>query len=98
VIGATIALMRRSGFSGAGIHEILEKSGARKGSLYHFFPEGKRQIVIEALRTPIGYWFCTTKPCLRQWTPARRSRGFSVSPHNDWNWLTLPLKTVSLAE
>ena len=49
VIEATIALMRRSGFSGAGINEILKESGAPKGSLYHFFPEGKRQIAIEAL-------------------------------------------------
>jgi TetR/AcrR family transcriptional repressor of lmrAB and yxaGH operons len=49
VLDATISLMRRSGFSGAGINEILKESGAPKGSLYHFFPQGKRQIVSEAL-------------------------------------------------
>ena len=49
VIDAAIALMRRSGFSGAGINEILKESGAPKGSLYHFFPQGKRQIVSEAI-------------------------------------------------
>ncbi|MGH8613446.1 MAG: TetR/AcrR family transcriptional regulator [Gammaproteobacteria bacterium] len=49
VIDATITLMRRSGFSGAGINEILKESGAPKGSLYHFFPQGKRQIVSEAM-------------------------------------------------
>src|SRR5688500_15746774 len=49
VLEATINLLRRSGFSGAGINEILKESGAPKGSLYHYFPAGKRQIVTEAL-------------------------------------------------
>jgi TetR/AcrR family transcriptional regulator, lmrAB and yxaGH operons repressor len=49
VLEAAIGLMRRSGFSGAGINEILKESGAPKGSLYHFFPQGKKQIVCEAL-------------------------------------------------
>jgi len=49
MIEAAITLMRRSGFSGAGINEIVKESGAPKGSIYHFFPEGKRQIVNEAL-------------------------------------------------
>lgn len=49
VLEAAIVLMRRTGFSGAGINEILKESGAPKGSLYYFFPQGKKQIVSEAL-------------------------------------------------
>jgi TetR/AcrR family transcriptional repressor of lmrAB and yxaGH operons len=49
MIDAAITLMRRAGFAGAGINEIIKESGAPKGSLYHFFPEGKRQIAREAL-------------------------------------------------
>ncbi len=49
MIEATIALMRGSGLSGAGINEIVRASGAPKGSVYHFFPAGKLQIVSEAL-------------------------------------------------
>ena len=49
VLDAAIRLMRRTGFSGAGINEILKESGAPKGSLYYFFPQGKKQIVSEAL-------------------------------------------------
>ena len=49
VVEATIELLRASGFEGAGINRILAASGAPKGSLYHFFPEGKRQIAREAL-------------------------------------------------
>ncbi|MGE5731078.1 MAG: TetR/AcrR family transcriptional regulator [Gemmatimonas sp.] len=49
LIEAAIMLMRRSGLSGAGINEIVRASGAPKGSVYYFFPEGKQQIVKEGL-------------------------------------------------
>ena len=49
LIEAAITLMRRSGLSGAGINEIVRHSGAPKGSVYYFFPEGKQQIVAEGL-------------------------------------------------
>ena len=49
IIEAAIALMRRSGLSGAGINEIVAQSRAPKGSIYYFFPQGKQQIVSEAL-------------------------------------------------
>lgn len=49
MIDATILLMRHSGLSGAGINEIVKASGSPKGSVYHFFPDGKRQIASEAL-------------------------------------------------
>lgn len=49
VIAATIELMRRGGYAGIGINEILAEGGAPKGSLYHFFPDGKRQIASEAM-------------------------------------------------
>ncbi|MES2960659.1 MAG: TetR/AcrR family transcriptional regulator [Pseudomonadota bacterium] len=49
VVAATILLMRRTGYAGIGINEILAEGAAPKGSLYHFFPEGKRQIAGEAI-------------------------------------------------
>lgn len=49
MLEAAIALMRQSGLSGAGINEIVRASGAPKGSVYHFFPDGKQQIAAEAL-------------------------------------------------
>lgn len=49
MIDAAIVLMRASGLSGAGINEIVRASGAPKGSVYHFFPQGKLQIAGEAL-------------------------------------------------
>lgn len=49
MLDAAIALMRHSGLSGAGINEVVKASGAPKGSVYHFFPDGKRQLASEAL-------------------------------------------------
>lgn len=49
MVEATIGLMRGSGLSGAGINNIIRESGAPKGSVYHFFPNGKVQIVSESL-------------------------------------------------
>lgn len=49
IIGAAISLMRRSGLSGAGINDIVAQSRAPKGSIYYYFPQGKQQIVSEAL-------------------------------------------------
>src|SRR5512147_24489 len=49
LLESAITLMRRSGLSGAGINEIVRESGAPKGSVYYFFPQGKQQIVKEGL-------------------------------------------------
>jgi AcrR family transcriptional regulator len=42
-------LFRRQGFAATGLTQILEESGAPKGSFYHHFPEGKTQMADEAL-------------------------------------------------
>mgnify|MGYP001315001259 CR=1 FL=1 len=54
LVDAAVTLMRRSGLSGAGINEIVRESGAPKGSVYHFFPGGKREIVEAGLAVHAG--------------------------------------------
>jgi TetR/AcrR family transcriptional repressor of lmrAB and yxaGH operons len=49
IVLATLDLLRRSGLSGAGINQVIDVSQAPKGSLYHYFPGGKEQLVTEAL-------------------------------------------------
>jgi TetR/AcrR family transcriptional repressor of lmrAB and yxaGH operons len=49
MVSATVDLLRSSGLSGAGINQIVEASGAPKGSVYHFFPDGKKALVAAAL-------------------------------------------------
>jgi len=55
MLDATIGLMRRGGLARAGVNEIVAASGAPKGSVYHFFPDGKRQIAVEALERYAGH-------------------------------------------
>jgi TetR/AcrR family transcriptional repressor of lmrAB and yxaGH operons len=43
-------LFRRNGYAATGINEIAELAGAPKGSLYHYFPDGKDQIGEAAVR------------------------------------------------
>jgi len=43
-------LFRRQGYNATGLTQILEESGAPKGSFYFHFPEGKTQLAVEAVR------------------------------------------------
>ena len=47
---AAATLFRRNGYAATGINEIAELAGAPKGSLYHYFPDGKSQIGEAAVR------------------------------------------------
>jgi TetR/AcrR family transcriptional repressor of lmrAB and yxaGH operons len=49
-VRAAATLFRRNGYAATGINEIAELSGAPKGSLYHYFPDGKQQIGEAAVR------------------------------------------------
>lgn len=44
LVDAAMRLFRRQGYAGTGLMEILELSGAPRGSLYHYFPGGKEAI------------------------------------------------------
>jgi TetR/AcrR family transcriptional repressor of lmrAB and yxaGH operons len=49
ITDAAVLLFRRKGYSATGLNEIVEVSGAPKGSLYHYFPEGKASIAVAAV-------------------------------------------------
>jgi len=49
-IAATETMLREAGMAAAGIKDVAVRSGAPIGSLYHYFPGGKTQLVGEALR------------------------------------------------
>jgi TetR/AcrR family transcriptional repressor of lmrAB and yxaGH operons len=49
LVSATLRLLRRRGVHGTGLQEILDESGAPRGSLYFHFPGGKDQLVEEAV-------------------------------------------------
>jgi TetR/AcrR family transcriptional repressor of lmrAB and yxaGH operons len=45
-----VALFRKQGYAATGLSEILARSGAPKGSLYHYFPGGKAELGEAAVR------------------------------------------------
>ena len=49
IIDAAVTLFRRQGYSGTGLNDIVEFCGAPKGSLYHYFPDGKTSIAVAAV-------------------------------------------------
>jgi TetR/AcrR family transcriptional repressor of lmrAB and yxaGH operons len=53
MIETTARLLQHRGYHGASLNEILEASGAPRGSLYFHFPGGKEQLAIEATRAAV---------------------------------------------
>jgi TetR/AcrR family transcriptional repressor of lmrAB and yxaGH operons len=49
LISTSLSLFQRQGYAATGLAEILAESGAPRGSLYHYFPEGKEAIAEAAL-------------------------------------------------
>jgi TetR/AcrR family transcriptional regulator, lmrAB and yxaGH operons repressor len=51
MVATTARLLQEQGYTGTGLAQILEVSGAPKGSFYFHFPGGKEELAAEALRT-----------------------------------------------
>jgi TetR/AcrR family transcriptional repressor of lmrAB and yxaGH operons len=49
IINAAVMLFRRQGYARTGLNDIVDVSGAPKGSLYHYFPDGKSSIAVAAV-------------------------------------------------
>jgi TetR/AcrR family transcriptional repressor of lmrAB and yxaGH operons len=49
IVSAAVTLFRQQGYTGTGLNDIVDASGAPKGSLYHYFPAGKASIAIAAV-------------------------------------------------
>lgn len=49
MVSSAMALICRQGVSGTGMREVVAHADAPRGSLQHYFPDGKEQLVREAL-------------------------------------------------
>lgn len=49
LLTATAQLLESQGYYGTGLNEIVRVSGAPKGVLYYYFPEGKEQLTAQAI-------------------------------------------------
>jgi AcrR family transcriptional regulator len=50
IVSASADLLRRQGYTGTGVKQIVAAAGAPFGSLYHFFPGGKEELGAAAVR------------------------------------------------
>ncbi|MCA9793885.1 MAG: helix-turn-helix transcriptional regulator, partial [Candidatus Eremiobacteraeota bacterium] len=59
MIEAAARLIHKQGYHATGLAEVVDKSGAPRGSIYHYFPRGKNQLVEEAIEAAclrlVGY-------------------------------------------
>ncbi len=56
LIDATAMLLRKQGYHATGLSEIVDESGAPRGSLYFHFPDGKDQLAVAALEQSGEEW------------------------------------------
>jgi TetR/AcrR family transcriptional repressor of lmrAB and yxaGH operons len=50
MVRCAATLIGTRGVAGASFTDVLAESGAPRGSIYHYFPDGKRQLTEEAVR------------------------------------------------
>jgi AcrR family transcriptional regulator len=55
MIERTALLLARKGLQGASLSEVLQASGAPRGSLYHHFPGGKDELILAAIDVAGAY-------------------------------------------
>ncbi len=54
MIQSAALLFREHGYSGTGFRDVIEHSGAPRGSIYHHFPGGKEQLAAETVAWAAG--------------------------------------------
>ncbi len=50
IIHTVCELLESQGYAATGLNQIVKEAGAPKGSLYHYFPEGKEALAAEAVQ------------------------------------------------
>ena len=56
LVEITAELIQRQGLRATGLNQIIARSGAPRGSLYHHFSGGKEELAASALATAAVQW------------------------------------------
>lgn len=75
-------VFRQFGYDGASLSVLSEATGLKKASLYHRFPEGKRQMAEEVLAAALSWFEANILEPLRESTPPAQ-RIATVAAHLD---------------
>jgi AcrR family transcriptional regulator len=86
MVRSALALICEQGVSGTGLRSVVEHAGAPRGSLQHYFPEGKDQLVREALELAGRRAARTARP--RGGDPSRPSEVLAAMVEAWRGWLT----------
>ena len=76
MLEGTIELLRERGYGGLGLREVMARSGAPRGSIYHHFPGGKAQLAEEGVRA-VGAQVGDALEASRDADPIELLRGFA---------------------
>jgi AcrR family transcriptional regulator len=87
MIETAAVVMRERGVEATSFSEVLARSGAPRGSIYHHFPGGKAQLIEEATRYGGEFTAAGLTAALAQEDPVTAIRAFSSS------WLRILRKT-----
>src|SRR3954453_4964488 len=77
MIASAIALFRERGIEGTSFSDVLDHSGAPRGSLYHWFPGGKAELAEEATRYAGELIAAGLAAALDEKDPVAAVRGFA---------------------
>ncbi|NOU93717.1 TetR family transcriptional regulator [Paenibacillus sp. LMG 31456] len=50
ILATASRLFATQGYHGTGLNQIIKESGAPKGSLYYYFPEGKEELALQCIK------------------------------------------------
>lgn len=80
LIAAMLNALRRKGYHGVGLSELLTEAGAPKGVLYHHFPGGKSELAIAAIQTVVSHMTAGLQKLLtRHANPADALQAWMIS-------------------